>query len=500
MFSNLKNINFTPQVYNVRQVGKFSQAQVPVFNTGLAKDTVCFTGKSAPSMYKTVFEYLASEVLDNNKKYHVDGSKLSASKIGDAVKTLIMEDRVFLPFKLCVSEKIKWKSYIPQDIRVFSVGKINEARTARMEEWRRFLKAPATKYGHDPLLVAEIEKDPSLRLVIWNAVSSELKESNRHIPVPFDEKALLETIKGFGNIQPMDRAVRCTSPTFIDMYTHRLRDNLLMDMKLSDNDAVWVKVPSIAHDSAHKEKNIRMLETLSCRNWCTRSSVDKAEAALQDGDFYIYLKRNGQIMWEPLVGMTSCHGKIDQIQGVENNNIVPLNLVDEIKSFIKSKNLKCHSDLCDEGPKASQAIMISEKLNEINPALKRSFYKAIKENDDFAMFRYLGVDVTALEGGGLKIGTYRPSFTLSKNSGITVPYSMFGLNEDILLKNVKVIEGNLILNNKNHLFDSRISVFPPNLEKVTGKIHCTAAQYEKFSADIDRVVGNNKAKVVIYNR
>lgn len=144
--------------------------------------------------------------------------------------------------------------------------------------------------------------------------------------------------------------------------------------------------------------------------------------------------------------------------------------------------------------------MISEKLNETNPALKRSFYKAIKENDDFAMFRYLGVDVTALEGGGLKIGTYRPSFTLSKNSGITVPYSMFGLNEDILLKNVEVIEGNLILNNKNHLFDSRISVFPPNLEKVTGKIHCTAAQYEKFGADIDRVVGNNKAKVVIYNR
>lgn len=502
MLSSLTNIGFTSNIYSSKPVNK-SKQPLSIFNTGyLSCDTVSFTGKSPASMYKTVFEYLAAEVLGSNKKYHVDSSKLSATNISGAVNSLIMEDRAFLPVKLCVSEKIKWKSYIPQDIRIFSVGKINEARTARMEEWRKFLKYLGEngtgKYNQS--LVSEIKSDDSIRLVVWNAVSSELKENNRHIPVPFNEKALLETIKGFQNIQPKDRAVRCASPSFIEMYTHRLRDNLLMDLKLSDNDSVWVKIPSIVHDSANKEKNIRMLEILSCRNWCTRSSVDKAEAALEDGDFYIYLQRDKSNLWEPLVGMTSCRGKIDQIQGVENNNIVPINLVDEIKSFIKEKNLKCHSNLCDEGPKATQAIMISEKLNEIDPISKRSFFKTIKDKDSYGMFKFLNVDVKQLDDEMLEIGTYRPSFTLNQNSGITVPYSMFGLNEDELLKNVKVVNGNLILYNKKSLFDSRITEFPPNLSKVTGKIHCTAEQYERFGADIDRVIGNNKDKLVIYSR
>ena len=75
-----------------------------------------------------------------------------------------------------------------------------------------------------------------------------------------------------------------------------------MDLGLSDNESVWVKVPSIAHDKIHKDKNIKMLEILSCRNWCTRSSVDKAEAALEDGDFlYIFRTRKvkslGTISW-----------------------------------------------------------------------------------------------------------------------------------------------------------------------------------------------------------
>lgn len=499
MISSINNISLAFNVYNKRTSNPLS---VLSFNKGLAADTVCFTGKSPASTYKTVFEYLAAEILSSNKRYHVGGERISASKIGAAVQSLFNEDRMFLPFKYSVSEKIKWKSYIPQDIREFSIGKINEARTERMEVWRTFLKylrAPGdtSLVVKNPELVNKIGNDDSIRLVIWNAVASELKESNRHIPVPFDEKALLETIKGFEKIDPKDRTVRCASPSFIEMYTHRLRDNLLMDLELSDNKAVWVKVPSIKHDVVHKEENIRMLEILSCRNWCTRSSVDKAEAALEDGDFYIYLERGKSNLWEPLVGMTSLRGKIDQIQGIENNNIVPVGLVDEIKTFINSRNLKIHSGITDEGPKASQALMISEKLNEVVPEVKSSFIKAIKDNNSFAMFKHLGVDVKSLNDGTLKIGTYRPSYVIDPKSGITVPYSMFGLNEDILLSNVRVIDGNLILNNKNKLFNSRIAKFPPMLETVTGKIQCTTEQYERFKPDIDRLIGNDRSKLVI---
>lgn len=499
MLTSINNINLVPNVHNnsTTTPRKFFN-----FNKELNTDTVNFTGKSPASTYKTVFEYLAAVILENNKKYHVGGERISATKIGEAIQSLFNEDRMFLPFNYSVSEKIKWKSYIPQDIREFSIGKINEARTERMEVWRTFLKylkspGNSSNVVRNPELVSKIKEDDALRLVIWNAISSELKESNRHIPVPFDERALLDTIKGFEKIEPKDRTVRCASPTFIEMYTHRLRDNLLMDLGVSDNQAVWIRVPSITHDKANKEKNIRMLETLSCRNWCTRSSVDKAEAALEDGDFYIYLQRGKSNLWEPLVGMTSLRGKIDQIQGIENNNIVPINLVDEIKAFIKSKDLKLQSGITDEGPKASQAIMISEKLNEVVPEVKTSFMKAIKDDNSFAMFKALGVDVKYLDDGLLEIGTYRPSFVLNSKSGITVPYSMFGLNEDVLLSNVRVINGNLILNNKNWLYNSRITTFPPMLETVTGKIQCTAEQYKRFKPDIDRLIGNNTSKLII---
>ena len=469
--------------------------------TPLNADTVSFTGMSSPSEYKTVFQYLASKIIAGNKAYKIDGSLLSSKNIGRAIQQLINEDRIFLPYKFTNHEKIKWKSYIPEDIRVFSVDKINEARVARMAQWEEFLRDlnPVSSDGviRDPQLIAKVQKNPSLKLIIWDAVRSELKDSNRHIPVPFNEKALLETIQGFEKINPKDRAVRCASPTFLEMYTHRLRDNLLTELGVSTKQEFWVKIPSIKHDPTNRARNIERLETLSCRNWCTRSSVDKAEAALLDGDFYIYLARNKQNLWEPLVGMTTAKGKIDQIQGIENNNIVPLNLLDEIKSFIAEKGLKCHSAIIDEGPKASQAIMISEKLSEVDP-LKRSFAKAIKDSDDLLMFDFLGVKTKVHMDGSLEIGTYRPVYSLNKTSGISVPYSMFGLNEDDLLAHVKIINGDLILNHKNKIFESRITKFPPRLEVVTGRIHCTAEQYERFAEDINRIVGAQKDKLVIH--
>lgn len=65
----------------------------------ISTDSVCFTGKSAPSMYSSVFEYLASEIMGRNKKLQVDGSMLSASKIGDALKNLFDSNRVLLHLK-----------------------------------------------------------------------------------------------------------------------------------------------------------------------------------------------------------------------------------------------------------------------------------------------------------------------------------------------------------------------------------------------------------------
>ena len=494
----LKGIYAFPQIqYNTKtNVIKFSQ--YPNLQP-LKQDTISFRGMSQASEYKTVFQYLSADILSKHKKYGVDGSLLSATNILDGVDNVFKNNKVYSQFSLCSIDKIKWKAYVPKDVREFCVDKINQARVTRLNEWKNFLENPelnesAKLYSK---LVANVSKRKPLKFVVWNAVTSELKENNRHIPVPFNVKALAQTVEDFESIPALSRKVRCASPSFLEMYTHRLRDNLLVQKGVSTENSTWIKVPSIKKNPKDKEKNISDLETLSCKNWCTRSSVDKAEAALEEGDFYIYLERDKNNLWQPLIGMASYQNKIDQIQGVENNNIIPLSQIDNVVNFIKEKGLKCQSGIIDEGPKAYQQILISKKLSEFRPELGKSFEKAIKEDDSYAIFKYLDKKVSKDVDGKLVIDSYKPHYVSDKNSGITLPYNMIGINEDSLLKDVRKIEGDLVLDNKNKLFSSSIKEFPKNLDSVSGKVVCSKEQYEKFGDNIQRVI-KDKRNIIIH--
>lgn len=497
MIQNIINFGYTPnQTKNITNKGvNFA----PRFANTLTHDTVSFKGMSQPSYYKTVFEYLAAEILNKNKKFQIDGSLLSASNIKTGIEKLFKLNKVYGPYTETISEKVKWKDYVPQDIRQYSVDKINEARASRLHEWHTFLEAPEKfpQTEETRALTNYFHNDQSIKFLIWNSVNSELKNNNRHIPVPFNQKALLETLTGFEKIDPKDRAVRCATPSFLEIYTHRLRDNLLVDKGLSNNTAVWVKIPSIKNDPMNKEQNIHTLEILSNKNWCTRSSVDKAEAALEDGDFYIYLERDKNNLWQPQIGMASCKGKIDQIQGGENNNIIPLNMLEKVKTFIKEKGLKCHSDIIPEGPKALQEILISEKLSEHSAELGKNFEKAIKEKDNFAIFKFLNKNVEKLSDGTIEIDSYKPTYLANAQSGISIPYSMMGINENNLLNNVSKINGDMVLFHKNPLFASSLKTFPQTLQTVGGKVICSETQFNMFKNDILRVVGNDLNRVII---
>jgi hypothetical protein len=504
MISPITN-NFYPAIKITNSVNTYNPPKIPKANYITKPDTftMSFSGKSMPSEYSDVFDYMAAEIIGGNKKYNVDGSMLSASRITPALNNLYDSGNLFLPYKFTNSKKIKWKNYIPEDVRTYSVDKINAARNVRMSQWLDFLentnKSNDNQLSYNSTLVKKVGNNTSLKLVIWNAVSSELKENNRHIPVPFNEKALLETIEGFEEIKPKDRAVRCASPSFLEMYTHRLRDNLLMDMDLSNNEQVWIKIPSIKHDPDNRNENIKRLEILSNRNWCTRSSVDKAEDALLDGDFYIFLARKDKSrIWEPQIGMACAKGRVDQIQGPENNNFIPLNLLDEIKTYLSENNIATQSIITDEGPKATVAIMIADKLEEFDQINKKTFSKAIKDNDINNILKFLHIKNRYLPNGNLEISGYKPSYLLDHNRGISVPYSMLGVDEDKILKTVEVIDGNFILWNKNNLYSSKITTFPPKLQIVRGRIECSKEQYAKYKDDLLRVVDNDEKRIKIH--
>lgn len=459
-----------------------------------------FRGMSCASAYKTSFDFLAAKILKSNKKFGIDGSLLSASKIKKALEKLFQTEKIYSLYAEANITKINWRNYIPQDVREYCVKKINDARAVRLQEWQTFLEDPESvdKNQEFSKLVNEIKNDQALKLVIWNTVISELTPNNRHIPVPFDLTALDETVQFFRKIQPKFRPVTCAATSFLDMYTHRLRDNLLMKKGLSKQQDVWVKIPSAKRDPENLQKNIAELEILSNRNWCTRSSVDKAADALADGDFYLYLRRDSRQVWQSLIGMASCRGKIDQIQGRENNNFIPPTEVENIKAFIKENGLKCRSGVFDEGPKALQQILIAEKMNEINPAIGKSLGEAIKDKDDKTVLQIIGQKIKYTPEGLFEIGTYKPQFLLREKGGIVVPYSFMGIDEDQILSKVEKIDGDLILyNHSNKLFSTTITTIPPNLREVTGRVVCSKEQYERFKEDIHRVV-RSESMIKVY--
>lgn len=387
------------------------------------------------------------------------------------------------------AQDITWDTNIPQDVRDYCVRKINAARQERAQVWQND--------------IVQINMPHGKRERILEAVGRGIRTNNRFIPEPFDKQVLIETLSKHNDDTQPHRS-------FMQNYVDNLRKKVLLfffnnDKKKLDNArAVWVRIPSLRHDKDNFYENVSKLEILSSRNWCTKSKVDKAQDALVDGDFFVYLEKDSKDLWQPLIGMTSYQGRIDQIQGKANNNIIPTLQLDKVVQFINEKKLQCSSGVYDEGPKAFQQILISERLKSHIPGIKKTFEKAIKANDAYSIFRYLWVPVKHRENKMLEIGTYRPILNLDRKKGVLVPYNMFGIQEDKLLENVEKIDGDMILYNSNPVYASALSKMPEKLKKVTGTINCSQSFFEKQPEKVLSVVDspsqiliNNSMKVIL---
>lgn len=362
-------------------------------------------------------------------------------------------------------QKIKWDTNIPDDVKIFCANKINEARADRLKDWQ------------SDILNLNLPHRQKWALLL--AIGRKLKNNNRFIPEPVDLQVLNETLELQKNHNKKKKI------TFVDLYAHNLRKKVLgklLQNQLQENSAkkVWIRIPSYKHDKNNFYKNIANLEILSSQNWCTKSRVDKAHDALVDGDFYVYLERDKNNLWQPLIGMTTYKGKIDQIQGVANNNIIPTSYLNEVIGFLKEKSLVCASGVFDEGPKAFQQILISRKLLQNIPEMNKNLEKAIRQNDSVSIFKAMNIPVKINENGTLEIGTYKPILNLDNKKGILIPFNMLGINEDKLLENVEKINGDMILYNTNSVYSSSLKNFPQKLKKVDGNIYCSREFFKHF--------------------
>ena len=295
-----------------------------------------------------------------------------------AAPAKLRSDRDDYHFSPSITHKVKLPSYIPKSIKRNEVELVNKARKEREKDWKTYI--------NENISAKDSRK-------IWQVLSYGIKSDNRIIPAPVDTKAIMETLpqveklpekkcSDVYNSNLIKSAINgiinndCFNKTVL--YT---KDGEILNKKdkksvLTQN-ALWIKIPSEKKDPIYYNKNVYNVERLSNPNWCTRSKDDKAQEALQDGDLYVYVeKKNG--LWSSNVAMTTYRGKIRQIQGQANNNMIPMQYAPTIKNFLLKtnyiastpdggiKNLKCDTGYTSDGPAAFTQLLISLFIDNIH--------------------------------------------------------------------------------------------------------------------------------------
>lgn len=504
---NIQQLNIITPFYKINKTAETHST--PMLNT-LKNDTVSFTG-SKPYDYKTTFAYMASEVLREKQKNNIN---TQPKDIASAVENIVGQNGApnedYYQYSHATKENNKFPACYDESLKDNIIESINYTRDNVFKQWENVLIGndfAATKHP-----VSKKLEDPITRFVIWEGINFGITDSDRHLPPPLDLDVLDKTIDYFQNkIEPKERGLKASSPKFFSkIYNSMIIDNLLnqiitdpiyFNYKLYDSEAeeidkseiksaedldnVWVKIPPLKRSKADENTAIKTVEVLSHENWCTRSRENKAKAALESGNFYIYLQKEPfgadyQIK-TPAIAMTSSHGKIERIQGQLNNGQIPEKHYDTILKFLTKhnylqieddgsfKNITMEANSNDEGPQAYWQLLIAKGKQDIEPILK--------SNNAERTFRSLFGDKIIDENeNGFILKSYNSKYHVSKD--VAVPVSMSGFDEDMLLAMVQEVTGVLDLTNAG------IEEFPKNLKTVGKKIICTKDQYELFKDDI----------------
>ena len=475
-------------------------------------DTISFKG-SKPYDYKTTFSYMASEILKEKQK---SNTNTQPKNIDNAVKSIVGEYKApnenYYKYSKSFIDKNTFPSFYNESLKENITESINESRDMVFSQWRDTLT------GKNPDTIAHpIEKkleDPVTRFIIWEGINYGVTEENRHIPSPLNLDVLDRTIDYFqNNITPKERGLKAQSiKYFSKVYNSMLIDDILTKIikhpaysnyniynaEAKEMDDIWIKLPPLKRAKTSECESIYALEVLSHENWCTKTRENKARAALESGNFYIYLSKNPfnseYDIRTPEIAMTCSNGKIERIQGQLNNGVIPDDKFDLVLKFLLEhnyiqygnngnlKNIQLIADYNAEGPQSYLQVLIANSKQNFNPNFT--------SDDTEAVFKKLFSNkVAGNDENGLILKSYDSKAHISKD--VSIPVSMLGFDEDALLSVVSVIQKNFDMRNM------AVKSFPKNLKSVGGKIICTKEQYEKYKDDIIRITDTTYANRII---
>ncbi len=331
------------------------------------------------------------------------------------------------------------------------------------------------------LLKHERKFTPAHKLLILDEITRDLSENTDILP-PSPNKGVLEsTIHEIENAAIKNRKCQIS---FLKLYNEKMQSSYTKE--LGKNKTGWIVIPSKESDYKHFENNVRKLNALSCKTWCTKDAGDCAK--LENDDFHIYLE-NGK----PKIGMVFKDGKISEIQGELNDYKIPVDYVDTVKRYIKKNRHRITTDIY-------QKIKESERLTTRIEQIKKDLEYATP----IEIFNYFEFETSENEDGTFNISHYeQPDFDIS--------FSDLGINENKLIENVKEIHydgdfrnsrikgfKNLKFIGGDALFHNSSIVDLGSLEYIAGDAHFEGSNIVSTgnlkTVDIDLHIWNSKLK------
>jgi|GEM_PF-1999322 len=207
----------------------------------------------------------------------------------------------------------EWKNYLESD------------------DWKNFLESKEWKGEQENVYYNKAT--PALNYIIFSSMVKNLTPMKNNLPIDLDIEILKKTAKTLKDNLEKPKPAKFN---FHNVYKENMRlkytegvEKFYTDSKIG----YWMYIPSKSHSLDNFDINKKRLYLNSCNTWCVRRHT-KAGRYLENGDCYLFMVKD-----KAKVLIKVVNGQLNEIQGEINNWTIPIEYLEEVKTFAKKLNL-----------------------------------------------------------------------------------------------------------------------------------------------------------------
>ena len=140
----------------------------------------------------------------------------------------------------------------------------------------------------------------------------------------------------------------------------------LSKSSIGENESKWVVIPSQINDPENYSKNVEKLQSLSCKEWCTKHGT--ADMYLSNGDMHIYFDKG-----KPKLAVRFYEDTVREINGEHNDYVIPPKYIDILEDYIRENHFITTA-------KVDNDLMKSKMMTESYKDISKVVTSGIEEN------------------------------------------------------------------------------------------------------------------------